>query len=112
MKIVEVYTDGTIIKGIPGWCFAVVENDKVIHEAGGILTNPELAAIRNIASELKAVMEAVRYAKKNNFKVIIWTDLQGNVKWVADLLNPNKKPWKTNSKWTQLYREFMFANKT
>jgi ribonuclease H-related protein len=111
MEVVEIYTDGTIIKDVPGWVFAAIHNNEVIFEDGGLIEDLEFAKLRNIASEMKAAVEAVRFAKRQNSKVLIYTDLQGNIEWIADLLNKNKKPWQTKNKYTQFYRKFMFENR-
>lgn len=112
-----VYTDGSSYEDkFSAWGFLALrnkekekkeeikpENCEIIHCDVGILTG-EVCSIRNIGGELKAVMEAVRWAKRNNFKIVICHDLQGASLWGEGI-------WKRNNKWTRSYHEFISQHK-
>lgn len=108
--IVSIYVDGTIIKDIAGYAFCVVQNNEIIYESGGVLEG-EINKLRNIAGELKAVIEAVNWTKKNNYKCVLIFDLLGSYNWIQDIFEPDKKAWKRNNIYTQKYYQYIKKNK-
>ena len=70
------YVDGSYNKNlhIAGWAFAVVEDDKVIHELSGAIMNPES---RQIDGELWAAFNASDWAYMRKHPVVIVHDYAG-----------------------------------
>ena len=97
-KKIEIYTDGSSLgnPGRGGYGVVVIANGKVIHEIGGYEKDTT-----NNRMELKAVIEALEYAKKKHAKdeVIIHADsayvLGGVTTWIH---NWEKNGWKTANK--------------
>jgi ribonuclease HI len=110
--MINVYTDGSWdVKGkFAKWAFIAVQDDKVIHQEKGEIHNAEVNEGQQIGGELKAVIQAVVWAKKNNHKIVVYHDYIGIRSWIADIYN--EKPWNTNKSYTKKYREFMLKNKS
>ncbi len=99
-----IYTDGSnFLDKKASWAIIVVQNDKVIDQKSGVLTG-EICQLRNISGELKAAIEAIDWARKNNVTVTLVHDLQGILKWANG-------EWKTNNKWTRSYKKFVDSNR-
>lgn len=103
-KIIEIYTDGACIgnPGNGGWAALLIykENKKQISGFEKETTNNRM--------ELKAVIEALKIIKDQNFKIKIYTDskyvIEGITKWVKSWKNNNwktatNKPVKNNDLW-------------
>ena len=105
---IDIYVDGSIKNGEALWGLVVVEGDVMIYSSSGRLSG-EINEMRQIGGELKAAMEAVRYARTNRIKVRIFHDYNGIFNWVAD--GWGGKAWQCNNEWTQKYREFILKNK-
>ena len=103
----DVYVDGSYRNERTLFGFIVVEGNKARYQERGELTGP-VTAMHQIGGELKAVVNAVQWAKKNAQPIVICYDYVGIECWVADLFG--KKPWKTKNPWTAKYRHFMLAN--
>lgn len=103
MDNIKVYTDGSNkLDQVSSWAFIAVQDDKIIHQDSGILTG-EICQLRNIAGELKAAVEAIKWAKVNNYKIEIWHDLEGIERWGTG-------KWKCNNKWTMGYKKYCQEN--
>lgn len=62
--------------------------------------NPDMAEMRNVAGEIMASVEAMRYAASNGIKRIkIYHDYQGISSWCNG-------EWKTEKEGTKLYKQF------
>lgn len=104
-KKIEIYTDGSSLgnPGPGGWGTVVVENGKIIFELGGFDKNTT-----NNRMEIKAVIEALRYANKNyeGREVSIVADsnyvLLGITQWIH---NWQRNGWKTAGKKPVLNQE-------
>lgn len=104
-KMIEIYTDGSSLgnPGPGGWGFVVVENDKITKEAGGFSKETT-----NNKMELQAVIEAIKYIKKENKinSVKIHVDssyvLGGVTSWI---FNWEKNGWKKADKKPVLNKE-------
>lgn len=103
-QLIKLYTDGAIHKGAIGWGFIAIGNNgktrNVLAMAHGMIdpNKPkELLAQRNVAGEMKAVLEALRWAETTGIKdVIVVHDYKGCSMW------PLGK-WRAKNKYTQLY---------
>lgn len=101
MNSVRIYTDGSLTgKGeflILGWAFVAIDKGKIVKISyGHIFKPPELIAMRNVASELEAVIKAIGWAVESYDKITIIHDYLGCSEWV----NGN---WLTSNKFTQAY---------
>jgi ribonuclease HI len=103
-KIIEIYTDGACIgnPGNGGWAALLLykENKKQISGFEKETTNNRM--------ELKAVIEALKTIKDQNFEIKIYTDskyvIDGITKWVKSWKNNSwktatNKPVKNNDLW-------------
>lgn len=98
----KIYTDGSIRRDKIGWGFVSVLNDTEIHASYGQLDGPStLRNQRNIAGEMKAVIEAINWAKKEGYKSItIYHDYTGCSKW------PDRE-WQSRNEFTQKYAQYV-----
>ena len=63
-------------------------------------SDKELAAMRNVAGEIKGAESAMRYAKEHGMKnLVIYHDYEGIAKWCTGA-------WKTNKDGTKAYKAF------
>jgi len=107
---VRAFTDGTVMDGRSGWAYILIDGkENVIHQANGILEG-EINQMRQIGGEMKGVLEAVSFCKKNNHTVEIYHDYIGLYAWVQDFFDWTKKPWKRNNIWAEQYREYIKKN--
>ena len=110
-KIYDAYVDGSFSakfdKG--SWAYTIVDNetDKSIAEGVGLLNytlQPELRKLRNIATECRAVIEALDYASVYNMRLNIYYDYIGLQRWVWDITE-NQTPWQCKNDFTWEYRQ-------
>lgn len=99
------YTDGSFNETTKqaSWAFVIIKEDQVIHKNKGIILDENWNSGRQIAGECWAVVNALEWAKQNNYKLDIFFDYAGLKSWIADIWN--EKPWKTNKEYTVLYRQ-------
>ncbi len=97
----DIYVDGSYFNKKYSWAFVVYDGPKVIHQDSGIGDNIEAAAIHNVAGELEATVQAVRWAETQAVESItIHHDYIGISEWATG-------KWKTNNKITQAYASFI-----
>ena len=110
-KIYDAYVDGSFSakydKG--SWAYTIVdsETDKSIAEGVGLLNytlQPELRKLRNIATECRAVIEALDYASVYNMRLNVYYDYIGLQRWVWDITE-NQTPWQCKNDFTWEYRQ-------
>lgn len=111
MEEVEVYVDGSFKNGRASWAFAVIKDGAVISEAAGIITDKEINKGHQIGGECAAVINALKWAAKNNKSLIVYYDYVGLKNWIADLINPRHRPWARNRSYTEAYRRFCLNHK-
>ena len=96
-----IYVDGSFLNGRYGWGFAAYRDGVLIHTANGFDDKEEAAALHNVAGELKATIEAVRWAKVEGFSPItIYHDYAGISEWALG-------HWKTNRDLTRRYADYI-----
>ena len=109
--IYDAYVDGSFTakfdKG--AWAYTIVDNetDKSIAEGVGLLNytlQPELRKLRNIATECRAVIEALDYASVYNMRLNVYYDYIGLQRWVWDITE-NQTPWQCKNDFTWEYRQ-------
>lgn len=96
-----VYVDGSYIAGKYSWAIAVYNKGICIHCGSGVGLSEENAKMNNVAGEIEAAMQAVKWANENDIKkIIIYHDYIGISEWAEGR-------WKTNTPGTKAYAEFM-----
>lgn len=108
-NLIQIYSDGGFFNHLPTWGFVVVRDGKVIFTDKGVLSQ-NLSDGRQIAGELRGVMEGVCYCRQNLCKGDFFVDYIGCIGWVQDFFNKYKKPWRTNKEYTKEYRDFIYQN--
>jgi len=99
VKALDLYTDGSFKDGKIGWGFCT--EDAKIQEYGGVTGDDALMKQRNIAGEMKAVIEAVKYCFNNGIKdVRINYDYEGVKKWATG-------EWRAKNKYTKQYVSYI-----
>ena len=103
-QTITIHVDGSYTPKNPtivGWGFS--SEDKTINESGSVFG--KITKMRQIGGEIKAVMEAIRYAYTNKYdKIIICYDYIGIEKWITG-------EWKAKNDWTQGYFRGMNTTK-
>lgn len=98
---VAVYVDGSFFNGSYSWGMAVYQDGELIHQDCGVGTSAEAAKHHNVAGELAAAMQAVKWAEKSGIEhITICHDYQGVSEWAEGR-------WKTNTEATAAYAAFM-----
>ena len=86
------------------WGLAIQRGEKTIHESAGEVHGPvDLLRMRNVAGELKAAMEAVRWARAQRQPVHLCFDYNGVEYWATGR-------WRRKNTFTRAYHEFMSIN--
>lgn len=106
-----IYTDGSR-KKVPetedvvfGYSCIYLDNETVIHKLGGANDNKAFAVYENVAGELMAVVEGLKWIQGNRpdvKKVVLFYDYQGIGFWAEG-------SWKAKNIMTQRYVAFMKA---
>lgn len=97
----NIYVDGSYSNGRYSWAFVAYDGVERMFADSGVGQDEEAAAIRNVAGELEATVEAVRWADKTGIKpVTIHHDYIGISEWAVG-------KWKTNNRFTQAYAAFI-----
>ena len=87
--------------GVYGYGCVVIKNDGAVEKYYGAGNNPESVKLRNVAGEMLAAMNAVRYAMQNGYKSVnICYDYSGIEMWATG-------EWKTNNALTMKYARAM-----
>ena len=97
----EIYVDGSFINGATGYGAVVLENGKVVDELSGPVEASEVNGTRQVAGELIAVREALKWCCAHSVKeVSIYYDYLGIEKWATG-------QWKTKQTLTKDYARFV-----
>lgn len=97
---VRAYVDGSFLNNIIGYGAVIVCNNQKIHEISGSL-DTQYNAHRQIAGELKAVIESVRWCTRQKIADLhIFYDYNGIEMWARGL-------WKAKNELTKKYQAFM-----
>ena len=98
---ITAYVDGSFLKGkVFGCGCVIIRTGEVIAEISKAYEDEELAAMRNVAGEIKASELAMCYALDNGYTSInIYHDYQGISSWCLG-------EWKTNKAGTIAYKKF------
>jgi ribonuclease HI len=100
----EIYVDGSYFNGATGYGVVILKDGEVVEELFGPVVDYSANDTRQVAGELFAVEEALRWCAKNSIKeVAIFYDYLGIEKWAAGA-------WKANQAMTQDYAKFVRAS--
>jgi ribonuclease HI len=98
----HIFVDGSYKKDTAkySWAFAVYHDGTLIYTKNGVGEDDEAAAMRNVAGEIAAAEEAIKWAAANNAKPItIHHDYMGIAAWATGA-------WQAKNKFTQEYASF------
>lgn len=98
--VMRIYVDGSFKDGKYSWAFVVVNDAKVVFEQYGVGTNPDAAALNNIAGECAAAMRAMNWANAKGYRAVIVHDYQGVSSWVDGF-------YEAKNEFTKAYAAFM-----
>lgn len=99
--VVDIYVDGSYRAGRYSWGYAAYEGGTLLHADKGVGLDQEAAAIRNVAGELEATVQAVNWAEEKGLcPVRIHHDYSGISAWAEG-------SWQAKNKFTQAYAAFM-----
>jgi ribonuclease H-related protein len=97
----EIDVDGSYQKGLTSYGIAIRKNGKLINELSGLLDKSEVQGSHQIAGEIKAVTESIKWCRENGVnEVTIYYDYKGLEKWANGL-------WKTKKPVSKNYADFM-----
>jgi viroplasmin and RNaseH domain-containing protein len=100
----EIYVDGSYINGTTGYGLVILKDGKVVEELFGQVADTAAGGTHQVAGELIAVEEALKWCQKNDVKeVSIFYDYLGIEKWASGA-------WKANQPLTQNYGKFVRAS--
>ncbi len=98
---IDIYVDGSYRSGRYSWGYAVYSKGELLHCDKGLGMDEEAAAIRNVAGELAATVQAVEWALREGLeRVYIHHDYSGISAWAEG-------SWQAKNKFTQAYARFM-----
>ncbi len=97
----HIYVDGSYIDGKTGYGAVILKGGKVIEELSGLVSPEEAGGSRQVAGELKATVESVKWCRRKGLKnVAIHYDYEGIEKWVSG-------QWKARQPLTKGYAKFI-----
>lgn len=100
---IEAYVDGSYNETLGRYAYGcvIIKGGKVIYKMSGSSSNANYVEMRNVAGELEAAVQAIKWAIRNKIKSIrIYHDYQGIASWANG-------EWKTNKCGTQEYASFI-----
>ena len=100
---IEAYVDGSYSEDLGKYSYGciIIRDGKVIHKMKGCSSDVNYIEMRNVAGELEAAVQAIKWALQNGEKSIrIYHDYQGIASWANG-------EWKTNKYGTQEYASFI-----
>lgn len=105
--VVVLYTDGSFADKTKtsAYAFVAVKEGKVLYRKSGI-SDTEFKESRNVASEITAIKEAVKWAYSNGYKkIILRYDLEGLGFWISGSWHATVELTKTYVAFIQDYLE-------
>ncbi len=95
-----VYVDGSYIDGKYSWGMAIYKGNVLVDTFNGVGTSQDASELHNVAGEIEGAMQAAKWAKENNKRIILCHDYIGLSQWALGY-------WKTNKDLTKYYAAFM-----
>jgi ribonuclease HI len=102
----EAYTDGSHKEGQASWAFVILKQpgEVIVHEAYGMVLDTEsVLQMWNVAGEIEAAIQAIKWAIDNKSEIKLISDYMGIKGWAEG--------WKTNNPWSEKYAQFVKENK-
>jgi ribonuclease HI len=100
---IDIFVDGSYYQSRYSWAFAVYEGDKLIFASSGVGQDGEAAKMNNVAGELAAAVEAMKWAEQNKVHpIMIHHDYSGIAAWAEG-------SWKAKNRFTEAYAQFASA---
>lgn len=100
---IEAYVDGSFNEYLGKYSYGcvILKNGEIVHTMSGGSSNTNYIEMRNVAGELEAAEQAIKWALRNNVKSIrIYHDYQGIGSWANG-------EWAANKSGTQEYVSFI-----
>lgn len=95
------FVDGSFIDGHTGYGAVILKGDDIVAELSGRVDSPEAFDSRQVAGEIRAVIEVLEWCKARDVKEItIFYDFQNIEKWATG-------EFKTNTPVTRSYKEYI-----
>lgn len=95
--VIRVYVDGSFQNSLSkyaGWGIVALQNAEIIHQDYGVTRGPALS--RNIDGELRASLEAMKWAAQSERQIHLYHDYEGIAKWALG-------SWKAKSEIAKMY---------
>jgi ribonuclease H-related protein len=97
----EIDVDGSYQNGITSYGVVIRKNGKKVGELSGIMDESEVHGSHQVAGEIKAVTESIKWCRENDIRdVTIYYDYKGLEKWAQG-------KWKTKKAVSKNYADFM-----
>ncbi len=97
----KIYVDGSCINGCVGYGIVILEDEKIIAELSGRISEDLVQGTNQVAGELFAVKKAIEWCQEKGIEEIsIFYDYEGIEKWVSG-------NWKAKNPITQEYADFI-----
>lgn len=80
----EIYVDGSYVNEVIGYAWVLLIDGKLVQEEHGLVSEPELQPLRQVAGELMATMKAVAWSVAHGIRELsISYDYDGIEKWAT-----------------------------
>jgi viroplasmin and RNaseH domain-containing protein len=97
----QIYVDGSCLNGATGYGLVILKDGSAVEEFFGPVAGADVNGTRQVAGELLAVEEALKWCQRNDVKeVSIFYDYLGIEKWATGA-------WKAKQPLTQKYAKFV-----
>jgi len=97
----KAYVDGSYKDGKVAWALLIIKHDEIYASYSGVFSDEEGENSRQVAGELKAVEEAVFWAKENNISSLdLYYDYEGIKSWVSGA-------WRAKKNLTKKYKDYI-----
>lgn len=98
MKEISIYVDGSYTvdnPGVAGWGWIAMDGNRKVASGDGALSGL-VVSMRQVGGEMKAAMEAVKWAVGKYDSVVIMYDYEGVRSWALG-------DWRAKNEWTRAY---------
>jgi len=95
------FVDGSFIEGRTGYGAVILKDKDIVAELSGRVDSPEAFDSRQVAGEIRAVIEVLEWCKAGNVnEITIFFDFQNIQKWATG-------EFRTNTPMTRAYKEYI-----
>lgn len=93
------YVDGSFIDGHVGYGAVILEHGHIVAEISGLVDSPDAFSSRQVAGEIRAVLEVLKWCENKGIdQIAIFYDFQNIEKWATG-------EYRTNTPMTQAYKK-------